>query len=151
MDDSRDLERVAVASRGPDLFPLSECSIKLRRRALLPAMSMLRPRVLPFCLSIAKMDRVNRSSVILAPGLHVEWVGEEAVVLDPESGQLHYLNPPAALVFALVGEMGYERALEQLRRSHGDVPDLEEDVRRLVDDLKERGLLAEGRTPDGRG
>jgi hypothetical protein len=84
------------------------------------------------------------SSTGAAPGVHVEWVGDEAVVLDPKSGQLHYLNPPAALVFALITEMGYHGALEQLNRSHGHVSELLGDVQRLVHDLQEKGLLVDG-------
>lgn len=65
-------------------------------------------------------------------------------MLDPESGQLHYLNPPAALVFALIGEVGYEQALEELRRSYGHVSALAEDVRGVVNDLREKRLLVDG-------
>ena len=39
-----------------------------------------------------------------ADGKHVEWIDDEAVVLDPSTEELHYLNGPAALVYALILE-----------------------------------------------
>jgi hypothetical protein len=73
--------------------------------------------------------------------LHVEWVDEEAVVLHPETGELHYLNPSAALVYALIQEFGYERGLEELIRSHPDAASDQEGLQRLIADMLERGLL----------
>jgi hypothetical protein len=86
----------------------------------------------------------HSSSPQLAAGMHVEWVGDEAVVLDSENARLHYLNPPAALVFALIAETGYEGALERLHRSYGDVADLQGDVHSLIDELREKGVLVDG-------
>ena len=77
-----------------------------------------------------------------AEGMHVEWVDQEAVVLDPQTSRLHYLNPPAALAYALILEHGYDGALEQLegRARDGENP---EELRRLIDDMVEKGLLVD--------
>lgn len=75
--------------------------------------------------------------------MHVEWVDNEAVVLDPESGQLHYLNPPAALFYALVLEHGYEAGLEELKRTVPESSDGDE-LSVLLDQMLERGLLLDG-------
>ena len=77
-------------------------------------------------------------------GMHVEWVDDEAVVLDPESGQLHYLNPPAALVFALVQEYGYEQAIKELEEKHGADPVFVESLPKLIEDMVKKGLLEDG-------
>ncbi len=75
-----------------------------------------------------------------APDMHVEWVDDEAVVLNPETGQIHYLNAPAALMYALILEHGYEGALAELQgtfgpeRVGGDIP-------ALTEDMVTRGLL----------
>ena len=76
-----------------------------------------------------------------AEGVHVEWVGGEAVVLDRDTGDLHYLNPPAALAWALIQEHGFEGGVEELRRTYPDAPG--EDLDGLIEDMIERGLLVE--------
>ena len=78
-----------------------------------------------------------------APDLHVEWVDDEAVILDPATQPLHYLNPPAALAFALVAEHGYDKALKELRARYGDSPDFQEQVAGLIGDLSAKGLLTQ--------
>jgi len=79
-----------------------------------------------------------------APGKHVEWVDQEAVVLDTESREIHYLNPPAAVAYALILEHGYEEAMGRLKQSFGTETVFEKDVAALVDDMVEMGLLVEG-------
>jgi hypothetical protein len=76
------------------------------------------------------------------PGLHVEWVENEAIVLDAEGSQLHYLNQSAALVWALIAESGYEPALERLSSLYPD-SQLEADLPTLLADMKEKGLLVD--------
>jgi hypothetical protein len=76
-----------------------------------------------------------------AEGVHVEWVGEEAVVLDRSTGDLHYLNPPAALAWALIQEHGFEAGLEELRRVHPQASGGE--LEGLIQNMIERGLLIE--------
>lgn len=73
-------------------------------------------------------------------GLHVEWVDDEAVVLEPETGTLHYLNPQAAFVYALVLEVGVDEAVAQIADRHGD--DIAStEVTSLLKDMTEKGLL----------
>jgi hypothetical protein len=79
-----------------------------------------------------------------APGKHVEWVDQEAVVLDTESREIHYLNPPAAVAYALILEHGYDEAMAQLKQSFGTESDFEKEVAALVDEMVERGLLVVG-------
>lgn len=76
-----------------------------------------------------------------SPDFHVEWVGEEAVVLNPATGELHYLNPPAALTYALILEHGYKGALQQLRRSHGVRRWRDRSLKLYIQGLVEKGLL----------
>jgi hypothetical protein len=77
------------------------------------------------------------------PGMHVEWVEGEAVVLNPTTKELHYLNAQAALVYALVGELGWQGALEALRARYGSLEGFEEDLSRLVSDMEAKGLLSD--------
>jgi hypothetical protein len=76
-----------------------------------------------------------------APGMHVEWIDTEAVVLDPETGHLHYLNASAALVYALILEHGVQGAVDELKRLRGEEANLGDQVADLVDDMVEKGLL----------
>lgn len=73
-----------------------------------------------------------------APQLHVEWVDDEAVVLDPATGELHYLNSSAALFYAHVLEYGYDDAVVRIR-SVADEAELDD----LVKEMVERGILIE--------
>ena len=75
--------------------------------------------------------------------MHVEWVQDEAVVLDPASGELHYLNAPAALVYASIQEFGFEEGLRQIEQSHGDAPGFAEELSKLLDDMRDKGLLVD--------
>ena len=74
-----------------------------------------------------------------AEGLHVEWVDDEAVILDQETGTLHYLSPPAALVYALILDLGIEGAIAKVKELYGDV--VGDDLDELLSDMKEKGLL----------
>ena len=77
-----------------------------------------------------------------AENLHVEWVDEEAVVLDPRTGEMHHLNTPAALVFALIQEHGYDDAVETLKNRQAD-PIPEQDLAHVLNELKERGMIVD--------
>jgi hypothetical protein len=79
----------------------------------------------------------------LAPGMHVEWIEGEAVILDPESGDLHYLNGTAALVYALIEEHGYDDAMTELSSRYADSPAFDAELKDLLDDMKEKGILVE--------
>ena len=74
--------------------------------------------------------------------MHVEWVDNEAVVLDPESSELHYLNTPAALVFALIQEHGFEGGLRALHDSQG-VSAEDQEIQELLGEMVEKGLLVD--------
>ena len=79
----------------------------------------------------------------MAPDLHFEWVEDEAVVLNPATKQLHYLNPSAALVCALIEEIGYHEAIAKLRDNYKGTAALEQELDDLMTDLRERGLLVD--------
>ncbi|MEA2451379.1 MAG: hypothetical protein QOG04_89 [Actinomycetota bacterium] len=72
--------------------------------------------------------------------MHVEWVDDEAVVLNVATGHLHHLNPPAALAYALFLEHGYDKGLEELRRTVGS-PAIEDDLPGLLEEMRGEGLL----------
>jgi hypothetical protein len=79
----------------------------------------------------------------VADGKHVEWVDEEAVVLDTETGNLHYLNGPAAKVYAFIAEYGYEQGLAELGKEHADTPNFKEELDDVLNDMVEKGLLVD--------
>lgn len=76
----------------------------------------------------------------LATNAHVEWVDDEAVVLDQETGQLHYLNRSAAVILALVLEHD-RNALGKLIDLHGDNADIREEFHRVVEEMVDKDLL----------
>lgn len=74
--------------------------------------------------------------------VHIEWVDNEAVILDPKTSELHYLNTPAALVFALIQEHGFESGLRVLEGSQG-VSTEDQDVKELLNEMVEKGLMVD--------
>lgn len=74
-------------------------------------------------------------------GVHVEWVDQEAVILDPHTERLHYLNPTSALFFALIQDSSFDEALAEMRRRFSSVENLEEELSDLVEKMLEEGLL----------
>lgn len=80
----------------------------------------------------------------VAPHLHVEWVEDEAVVLDTRESRLHYLNSSAALVYALIEEHGYDNALLFLEEMAARQPDIKRDLPGLIEDMVDRGILLDG-------
>jgi hypothetical protein len=76
----------------------------------------------------------------VAEGMHIEWVDSEAVVLDPETNRLHYLNPPAALLYALILEHGFDQAIEEIK-SYPSETDKTEELPRVLERMVEAGLL----------
>lgn len=76
--------------------------------------------------------------------MYVEWVEGEAVVLNRDSGELHYLNGTAALVFALIQEHGFAGAIEEVRARFDSDEQVERDLEDLVSDMKEKGILVDG-------
>lgn len=75
-----------------------------------------------------------------ASEMHVEWVDDEAVVLNPETGEIHYLNAPAALVYALILEEGYEDAMRELAEKFG-TDRISTDVADVTKEMVARGIL----------
>lgn len=75
--------------------------------------------------------------------MHVEWVEGEAVVLDQGSGELHYLNGPAAIVFAMIQEHGYDKGLREIESRYGDVEGMKEELGKLIEDMVEKRLLVD--------
>jgi hypothetical protein len=76
-----------------------------------------------------------------ADGLHVEWVEGEAVVLNPRGGKLHYLNGPAAAIYALILEYGFEKGMEELIRLRGEDRPVDDDVDEFIDSMVDAELL----------
>jgi hypothetical protein len=78
-----------------------------------------------------------------ADWVHVEWVEGEAVLLDPRSGELHYLNESAALLFALIQEVGYDAAVDQMRARFCEESNLKEELESAVRAMLEKGFLVD--------
>lgn len=78
-----------------------------------------------------------------ATGLHVEWVEEEAVVLDPATGHLHYLNPSAAYIYALIQEYGYDDAMDRIAKRFDQEAPLRRELASLLEDMVNKGLLVD--------
>jgi hypothetical protein len=89
------------------------------------------------------MDRTQR--FVAAPGCLATSLGEEAVVLDLESGVYFGLNPVAACVWSRISSPCSLRelvaAVEDEFETGGH--DTEADVRRLLDTLVGHGLVTE--------
>jgi hypothetical protein len=79
----------------------------------------------------------------LAEGVHIQWIGDEAVALNEETGYLHYLNSTAAVILALVLEYGSEEAAARLSATYEDEHALEHDMTAVLDDLRDKELLVE--------
>ena len=92
----------------------------------------------------AKRSLNSIMSMRPADGKHVEWIDDEAVVLDPATEELHYLNGPAALVYALILEHGFDRGMEEVRSIYCAESDIEEDIAECLEGLADKGLLVDG-------
>ena len=79
-----------------------------------------------------------------APNIRVEWIDDEAVALNPETSELHYLNAPAALAYALILEMGHDAAMAELRSRFALDDISQEELRQLTGELLDKGLLIDG-------
>ena len=76
-----------------------------------------------------------------SPEIHVEWVEDEAVVLDPSTNQIHYLNGIAALVYGLIQEHGFDEAMSKVREQMP--PESESELDQLIEDMVKLNLLVE--------
>ena len=82
--------------------------------------------------------------------VHVQWVEEEAVVLNEETSEVHYLNPQSALIYALVLEFGMPQAIDHLcERLNGPPDEIRLETAKVVASFKEKGLLNEGPAESG--
>ncbi len=79
----------------------------------------------------------------VADSMYVEWVEGEAVVLDRDSGELHYLNRPAALVFALIQEHGYEGAMREVGERFGTAPGMRAELDTLIKEMLDKQILVD--------
>jgi hypothetical protein len=79
----------------------------------------------------------------VADAMYVEWVEGEAVVLNRESGELHYLNGPAALVFALIQEHGYDGAMREVHERFGTADGMREELDELIKDMLDKQILVD--------
>jgi hypothetical protein len=79
----------------------------------------------------------------VADAMYVEWVEGEAVVLNRDSGELHYLNGPAALVFALIQEHGYDGAMREVRQRFGTAEGMREELDDLIKDMLDKQILVD--------
>ena len=93
-----------------------------------------------------EVDRSLNTIVSMRPadGKHVEWIDDEAVVLDPSTEELHYLNGPAALVYALILEHGFDRGLKEVRSIYGTENEIEKGIADCLEGLADKGLLVDG-------
>jgi hypothetical protein len=80
---------------------------------------------------------------VVSPNLRIEWVDDEGVVLDEASKEVHYLNPTAALVLALIQERGYEGAVRELQSRFGTDEHHQAELAELVREMANKGLLLE--------
>lgn len=81
----------------------------------------------------------------LADGVHIQWIGDEAVALNEQSGHLHYLNSMAALILATVLEHGEKEGAVILAKAYGDQRPIAEDMATVLGELRDKGLLIEDR------
>ena len=93
-----------------------------------------------------EVDRSLNTIVSMRPadGKHVEWIDDEAVVLDPSTEELHYLNGPAALVYALILEHGFDLGMEEVRSIYGTESEIEKGIADCLEGLADKGLLVDG-------
>lgn len=73
----------------------------------------------------------------------MEWVEDEAVILNPGTNELHYLSPTAALAYALIEEYGFEKAMEELKARFAPTASIESDMDELVATLVAAGVLVD--------
>ena len=62
-------------------------------------------------------------------------------MLDPETGHLHYLNPSAAYIYALICEYGFEGALQKIASRFEENTPMRRELPALLEDMRSKGLL----------
>jgi hypothetical protein len=79
-------------------------------------------------------------------GVVMEPTGDGLVVYLPSPESLHLLDGPAALVWVLADGRSPADVCSAVAARFPGTPRLPEDVVRTLDDMVERGLLADGRS-----
>ncbi len=92
-------------------------------------------------------DALERLDARAVADVYVEWVGDEAVVLNQSTGELHYLNPPAAAVLALLLEHGVERGVHEVVGHFDLAADAQEELAALLEDMAARGIVVSPAAP----
>lgn len=85
--------------------------------------------------------RQDNQLMKLAPGVHIEWVDQEAVILDQDKSLLHHLNPTAALVVAYIDEYGYTDGRRMIEERFAIENQGSEELEELLLKLIAQGLL----------
>jgi hypothetical protein len=82
-------------------------------------------------------------TIAVAPGRYVEWIADEAIVLEPDTGRLHYLNAPAALMYGLIAEFGYAAAVVEFKHRTKSASGADEALAELVAAMLEKRLAVD--------
>ncbi len=92
------------------------------------------------------MDLSLETPVMIEQGVAVADLGDEAVLLDPQSGNYFGLNDVATRILELAGERTtVARIVDQMMGEFEvERPQLESDVIAFVRELKQNGLLRVG-------
>lgn len=72
--------------------------------------------------------------------------GQETLLSDPDTGQVHFLNATAALVWECCdGKTTLTECVQRLRQTFVIPPDVDvaADIKTILTDLQQRGLLPE--------
>jgi hypothetical protein len=79
-------------------------------------------------------------------GGNIAWqiVGDEAVIIDLASGTTVGLNPTATFIWSRLPACDVDQIAAELEQSYESNESMRADVVALIDDLKQRNLIAPG-------
>ena len=97
-------------------------------------------------MNMSRIFDIKDMETILPPrrDLPQRTVGQEVLVRDPDTGQVHFLNPTAALIWQSCDGATSLDACVRLLRTTFSIPediDLATDVGEIVTDFAQRGIL----------